>query len=287
MVNIFNIDSLVDISLEMVEATGVFIGFAMMILFFIMWIVVEKEKKQRCKRFVIIGLGIVGIGFLAYAFNVVVFGVIMRIDSIMLTDWMTPPERVVFDPRYDKDYKSLEETRINELGLNTDSATTWVRYRNREHGIAFDLPYNLNWGNETFSITPYWNFHDEYRNEEIQFGPMVNLGSPCGPEGCMRLRSTMLTVLPLEGDQETLSLKEIEEYFKKHVELYGNVKSMELNGISMIKYTLLRSADCHNPTIAIIGEEEYDYRLKTLGCSANIEQDFEYLEGIAESFRLF
>lgn len=274
MINIFNLDRLLDISLEMIEAAGILIG-----------VIVSGFFLIRRKQFSLLGLGIAGIGLLAYAFNFFVFGMMMKIDHDKLTDLVTG-ERVVFNPERDREYASLEMTRRDNLPFNTDPETTWVRYWERDNGIAFDIPYNPNWGNESFSISPFWHFRDENNNLELQFGPLINLGSPCEPEGCMRLRSTTLTMLPLKGDQEPLSFEEIEEYFKKHVELYANVESMKLNGISMMKYTLLQSDNCHSPAIAIIGEEEYDYRLRTVGCSANIEQDFEYLEEIAKTIKL-
>ena len=217
-----------------------------------------------------VGLGIAGIGLLMFGVN-----------------WTTKGEKVFFNPQYDREYSALEATRSKGLGLNTDIATTWVRYRDRDHGVAFDIPYNPAWGNETFSISPFWNFYDEHGNEEVQFGPMVRLGSPCEPEGCMRLRSTMLTMLPLKGDQKPLNFEEIKKYYAEHPEAYANVEGMELNGIRMIKYAILwEGDDCLVPTIGIIGEKEYDYRLRIIGCSINTKQDFEYLEEIAKTIRL-
>ena len=52
-------------------------------------------------------------------------------------------------------------------GFNNEPANTFLKYHNEEKGIAFNIPYNNNWGSENCAVKPYVEI-EEYST--IHFG---------------------------------------------------------------------------------------------------------------------
>lgn len=175
--------------------------------------------------------------------------------------------RILLTPENISQYNSRQNPQCDEQ-FNNDPADTTVRFSSSEKGIAFDVPYNSNWGSAKFRIDPYWE-----SDNQITFG---DIG---GFEACMWTRSDFVHLLPQRSTEEVIS-KILASNLPELIPVPPT--TIELNGLTVVKYAT--TGLCSYPALQIIGEK-YNYEFVPV-CSGNIEKDFEYLEGIVKSAKL-
>ncbi|MDO8336276.1 MAG: hypothetical protein Q7T74_05870 [Candidatus Saccharibacteria bacterium] len=164
-------------------------------------------------------------------------------------------------------YNSPQNPQCDEQ-FNNDPANTTVRFSSTEKGIAFDVPYNPNWGSAKFRIDPYW----EYENQ-------VAFGDIGGFEACMWVRSDFVHFRPQLSAEEVI--RQIQASDPPEL-IPVPPTTIELNGLTVVKYAT--SGLCSYPALQVIGEK-YNYEFVPV-CSTDIERDFEYLENIVKSTTL-
>ena len=99
----------------------------------------------------------------------------------------------------DVDFADMQAVRGALCGpLNEDPSVSILRYENPERGIAFDIPYNENWGFGKRIPEPY------VEREQVN---ALFFGSPTevGPDPCRWMHSIQLTFLPVRSDEDIQS----------------------------------------------------------------------------------
>ncbi len=154
--------------------------------------------------------------------------------------------------------------------FNKDTPDVTVKYENKSRGIILELPYNKNWGNETYKINPYDKWNDENGKEYILFGPLTNF------EGCSWVRNYALYFYPANSaDIRIEEMKKTPNYLE--IFILKPIKK-SINGLDVIEFQ--RHGLCDNSELEIVGKK-YNYVLRPL-CGA----DFEFLENISKSIKL-
>jgi hypothetical protein len=153
----------------------------------------------------------------------------------------------------DKRIKSGQD--ICSIEFNNDPPTEEILFSNTEKGISFKIPYNPNWGNNNYKITPYFNF-----NDSLTFGRLY-----VSPEACGWVRTCKLSFNPQRSAEEIL--KTIKDFnnsqiaqgstFNSYYELEKNI----INGNTIVKYSIpidpaIAAPDTH--IIEIVGKK-YNY----------------------------
>lgn len=115
----------------------------------------------------------------------------------------------------------------SETDWNTDAATQWVTYHNDAYGITIPLPFNPNWGDSRYAVTPY----DEYADPKIlmvNFGPLNYF--ECR-EGCGWPRGYTFSSMPAKSaEQIRLDLQKESENW-----LAPDISVSRINGIDLMK----------------------------------------------------
>jgi len=80
--------------------------------------------------------------------------------------------RLIGDGCYNRTMKDGQFDEYHfRIDFNNDPANTSVHYENKEAGIAFDVPYNKNWGNKDCQVLPYVQIGDQtISNLLVDFG---------------------------------------------------------------------------------------------------------------------
>lgn len=141
-----------------------------------------------------------------------------------------------------------------DCNFNGDPAIEEILYSNKEKGISLKLPYNQNWGNEKYKISPY------FVNEKI-IGTTFPSGISFGPIFCAPPqgwdRAYYLDFIPQRSiEKAEASIKEI---FNSPLDDL-QVSKQEVNGIFFIEYavSVAECPPCNLYFIEVIGEK-YNY----------------------------
>ncbi len=187
--------------------------------------------------------------------------------SILFLAGCQSDTRILLTTQNISQYNSRKDPQCDEK-FHTAPANATVRYSNSKKGIAFDVPYNLNWGSDKFRIAPYFEYEDL-----IQFGQMGIF------DACIWSRPYTMHL------REKKSAEEVVSYIQESdppALIPVPPTTIELNGLTVVRYAT--SGMCTYPALQIIGEK-HNYEF-VLHCSADIEADLEYLENIVKSAEL-
>ncbi len=173
--------------------------------------------------------------------------------------------------KYPKQSQDPEACNKN-YNFNDDPVDSKTSYSDAEKGIFFDIPYNQDWGNEQFELTPY-----DQEQDEMSFGPIQDLGA------CNWIRSYAFKVLPKRTSEE--AIRSIKEDFSPK-QLPMPPEMMRLNNFTAIQY--ISSGVCKYPTIELVGKK-YNYEFYASTCEADVQKfqkDLEIIKGIVSSVHL-
>jgi hypothetical protein len=158
-----------------------------------------------------------------------------------------------------------------EETFSTAAPTTTVRYESQKYGVAFDVPYNPDWGSEQYRIAP---FDEVSTSDTLVFGP-VKTG-----EGCGWGRAYLLSFQPQRSAKEA-----IEAGNNSQVSAMYSVEPTEetISAFTVIKSEVVGL--CSMPAFEVIGTADYNYSLQ-INCGEETEKDFNFLESIVKTFEL-
>ncbi|KPJ55067.1 hypothetical protein AMJ47_02165 [Parcubacteria bacterium DG_72] len=131
--------------------------------------------------------------------------------------------------------------------------TTEVLFSSKEKGISLKIPYDPNWGNERYKISPYFSYEDR-----LEFGPLT-----VHPYTAWWVRKYTLYFKPSRSAEEVIaSLMEMEKTNKGD---YGmpedKVVEDKINGHVVVFVAREEyMPDIDEPTVEIIGKK-YNYQL--------------------------
>lgn len=154
--------------------------------------------------------------------------------------------------------------------FNTDMPDTIAKYENMDRGITLELPYNKNWGNETYKIMPYEMWNDETGEEYVLFGPITDF------EACSWVRNYALYFYPAKSaDMRIEEMKKAPNYSETFI--IEPTKKV-IAGLDIIEFQ--SHGLCDNVELEVVGKK-YNYVLKPL-CGT----DLGFLENISKSIKL-
>jgi hypothetical protein len=131
--------------------------------------------------------------------------------------------------------------------MNYDSPTTEVLYSSWKNGISLKIPYNPNWGNEKFKITPYYEYEDN-----LGFGPL----SPQEGAGWKRVYSIFF-IPPRSTEEAITALK------KEAIVWKDSIVKTRINDYDIVEYTVFEEIcpPCETGVIEVIGKK-YNYQFE-------------------------
>lgn len=150
------------------------------------------------------------------------------------------------------------------VSFNYDKPDIWETYQG--HGIKINLPYNLKWGNDKYSILPW----DE-RENMISFGPITTF------EACTWLRVDNIEFLEKKSKEEVIEELNNLDYIVSKPEV------IERNGFEVIKYSL--AGICGGDPMYIVIGEEYNYRFFASVCTEE-KGAYEYYDKLIDQLEI-
>jgi hypothetical protein len=149
--------------------------------------------------------------------------------------------------------------------------TTTVRYESAKYGVAFDVPYNPDWGSEKYRVSPF----DEVPDADVLvFGP-VKTGEACGWG-----RAYLLSFQPQRSAEDALSAGENPQVSTMYS---SKPKKDSVGGLTVVESEIVGL--CSMPALEVIGTGDYNYSLQ-INCGEETEKDFTFLESIVKTFEL-
>ena|SRR3990167_9165736 len=137
--------------------------------------------------------------------------------------------------------------------------TQEVRYDNPDWGLALEIPYNSDWGNEQYRINPYdealdtgTSPEDQQQTASLLMGPLVS-----GIEGCGWVRFPVITFAPQRtAAQATAAIQaEADPIFPLQ-----SIETVTLYNKTAVKYEYTPDALCPGPFYEVIGPK-FNYLL--------------------------
>jgi hypothetical protein len=184
------------------------------------------------------------------------------VKSFQLAQLAGVDNRILLTPNNVSQYDSFNASSCAEK-FNFDQPDSRVAYADTSRGLSFSIPYNKNWGSDTYRINPY----DETSNS-IAFGPIGSF------EGCGWIRSYFLSFLPAQSAQQVLTtLKNASSEF-----YVMNPTTTTINNLTVVKYET--AGLCAYPKLQVVGVK-YNYEVSPL-CS----DDFKPLEDIVKTISI-
>ncbi|RLC35650.1 hypothetical protein DRH14_00365 [Candidatus Shapirobacteria bacterium] len=186
-----------------------------------------------------------------------------KIEAVSDSRILLTPENI---EKYNKPYE-----KACDVKFNNDKATDTVVYVDKSRGLSVELPYNPNWGNETYRINPY----DEYTDDtyiRLRFGPVITF------EGCSWSRLKNFGFVPVQ------TVKQTEVSLRKNPTIHsGDIEKIQLtNGLTAFQY--IDDGIALMYTIEVVGKK-HNYVISWPG-TGNAQSEFAHLRTIAESIKL-
>jgi hypothetical protein len=156
------------------------------------------------------------------------------------------------------------------------AATGTVVYENAEHGVAFDLPYDPAWGNETYSVPSF-----EESDGVTFFGPVVKRGSTCA-----WVRAIRLEFVPAKGAPEVAAAAKsqlLKELSGQKLEIGSEPQVIASDEFVAVE-SLSMTPECRRATLEVVGTD-FNVRISTCGQGVKRIDDFRPLRTIARSMR--
>lgn len=197
------------------------------------------------------------------------------VPSLTATPTPTPTptpadNRILLTPETIPQYCDISNpAMLNRCGteqFNYEPPTTTVTYSNPAKGLSFAVPYNPEWGNDTFRINPY----DEVANG-INFGP-IGQGEGGG-------WGRMLEQLMFEPAQSADRV--IQDLNSKEGEFFTSKPYQATVGQHpVVKYAISTIGDFYG--MIVIGTK-FNYHFTYWGDAAKPNESFEALENIVRT----
>lgn len=142
----------------------------------------------------------------------------------------------------------MPEDYFGTLPPNTDPATTEVEYRNAEIGLAFQVPYNPDWGNRAYRVAPYVERQtpdaDGVLRTGVQFGPSFPF------EGGGWARGLLLTAEDAVSAEDAITrIRDLHGDFLQDRE----IETVEIDGKTVVVY--YAGGLCEYVSLTVIGEK--------------------------------
>jgi cytoskeletal protein RodZ len=136
-------------------------------------------------------------------------------------------QRILLSQANIEQYRPKDQTACQEKFV-TDLATGTVTYLSQkiDAGLTVDLPYNSNWGNEKYQISPFEEVVTQ-KSTGLVFGPLAVLAD------CSWVRSQQIIFGSAQSATATLASLQ-----KNASQLVGKPKQVVIGSITAIKYQI-------------------------------------------------
>jgi len=151
--------------------------------------------------------------------------------------------------------------------LNQDPPDRFIKYRNADLGLEFDVPFNPSWSNEKYKLKPY-DEDKKYPLGALRFGPLI-----CTNEGI--IRSYFLIVEPKISKQDIIRLN------APDLVRYTEEKEVENLRVLIIE-DCLEERYCEK-RVTVLGKK-FNYSLKET--RADTEGIYQQFLPVLETFKL-
>lgn len=155
--------------------------------------------------------------------------------------------------------------------FNAEEPNTTVTLTMEENGVEFEIPYNEDWGNDAYSVSPY-----EFEGTRLIFGQLECMGIEGPPDW---YRPYYIELKPY------MSIEEVEFMVRENPEMLSFAMEPELvtyGDLDGIKYAY--DALCAGGAIEVVGEDNNYY---ISGICIAPGPRFDLLEDVAESIKIF
>lgn len=160
----------------------------------------------------------------------------------------------------DNFYKKLNggTDECNQFGpLNHEKPNEYIRYSRNDGGIEFSIPYNKNWGNNKYSLSPYYEYETPASplGRRMVFGPLECFVETRAPDGAPWDRATAVSITQLTSEEDLKN--------SGAGDIKANVEKRNTGNVNVLLVKYHGKDDCDEQVI-VLGNK-YNYTLSQFG----------------------